>query len=26
LFESLRKQIRTGYFELPNGAIRLESE
>jgi hypothetical protein len=26
LFESLKKQIRTGYFELPNGAIRLESE
>ncbi|NBB93464.1 MAG: DUF3450 family protein [Gammaproteobacteria bacterium] len=26
LFESLRKQIRTGYFELPNGSIRLESE
>lgn len=26
LFESLRKQIRAGYFELPNGAIRLESE
>lgn len=26
LFESLKKQIRTGYFELPNAAIRLESE
>ena len=26
LFESLKKQIRTGYFELPNEAIRLESE
>ncbi|MDT8450786.1 MAG: DUF3450 family protein [Wenzhouxiangellaceae bacterium] len=25
LFDSLKKQIRTGYFELPNGTIRLES-
>ncbi len=25
LFDSLKKQIRTGYFELPNGSIRLES-
>lgn len=26
LFDSLRKQIRTGYFELPNGSIRLEAD
>ncbi len=26
LFDSLRKQIRTGYFELPNGSIQLESD
>lgn len=26
LFESLQKQIRTGFFEVPNAAIRLESE
>jgi len=25
LFDSLKKQIRTGLFELPNGSIRLES-
>ncbi|MEM7053981.1 MAG: DUF3450 family protein [Pseudomonadota bacterium] len=25
LFDSLQKQIRTGYFELPNGSIQLES-
>jgi len=25
LFDSLRKQIRTGYFKLPNGSIRTES-
>jgi len=25
LFDSLTKQIRTGYFELPNGTIELES-
>jgi len=25
LFDSLKKQIRTGYFELPNGSIRMES-
>src|SRR6056297_2379423 len=25
LFESLKKQIRTGYFTLPNGSIGLES-
>lgn len=25
LFDSLRKQIRTGYFTLPNASIRLES-
>lgn len=25
LFDSLKKQIRTGYFELPNGSIVLES-
>jgi len=25
LFDSLKKQIRTGYFELPNGTIRLEN-
>lgn len=24
LFDSLKKQIRTGYFELPNGSIRME--
>ncbi|MEX2498846.1 MAG: DUF3450 family protein [Wenzhouxiangellaceae bacterium] len=26
LFDSLKKQIRTGYFELPNGSIRMESK
>lgn len=26
LFDSLRKQIRTGYFTLPNASIRLENE
>jgi hypothetical protein len=26
LFDSLKKQIRTGYFELPNASIRLEAE
>jgi len=26
LFDSLKKQIRTGYFELPNGTVRLETE
>jgi predicted RNase H-like nuclease (RuvC/YqgF family) len=26
LFDSLKKQIRTGLFELPNGSIRMESE
>ncbi|MDT8408920.1 MAG: DUF3450 family protein [Wenzhouxiangellaceae bacterium] len=26
LFDSLKKQIRTGYFELPNGSIRLEAD
>jgi len=26
LFDSLKKQIRTGYFELPNGSVRLEAE
>lgn len=25
LFDSLKKQIRTGYFKLPNGSIRTES-
>ena len=25
LFDSLKKQIRTGLFELPNGSIRMES-
>lgn len=25
LFDSLKKQIRTGYFTLPNGSIRMES-
>jgi len=25
LFDSLKKQIRTGYFELPNGTIQLET-
>lgn len=25
LFDSLKKQIRTGFFELPNGSIRMES-
>jgi len=25
LFDSLQKQIRTGFFELPNGSIQLES-
>lgn len=26
LFDSLKKQIRTGLFELPNGSIRMESD
>lgn len=26
LFDSLKKQIRTGFFELPNAAIRLEND
>lgn len=26
LFDSLKKQIRTGYFTLPNASIRLEAE
>lgn len=25
LFDSLKKQIRTGYFELPNGTIQMEA-
>lgn len=25
LFDSLKKQIRTGYFTLPNGSVRMES-